>query len=434
MATRSFMFRAFVLLAVFAVLAAQCAPAPTATELPPAEPTKAEAAAEPTKAEAAAEPTKLTLRIGRFPYGAGAAFVTAYMRDEKLVEKAGAELGYDLTVEWSEFPTAVPVTQALAADKLDIGPMGSTAGLNLINNDQPVTPISNAEGHFKVLLVTRPDSGVRSLEGLKGKTVATIVGSDLYNILGQMLLGTFGTAEPEEAGVGIVNVDTPAQLAAVPQGADASIVTLPSFLKAEEEVGTVPVVNSYGYTESYYKGELGEGAGILLPAAEKSVFWPEGFYGHRALFVARDAIIQEHPKAVAAFLIAQQRAIAELSQWDPADAAALSEADWGLPAEKGKQIVENDLLMTRGWSFLTEGDANILYLQTELLAKNEVFEEPMSWDKLKTYLAKSGEAAKIAWEALGEKPSMEVMLDTSKDNRGHPTWETDQWAATPKGQ
>jgi len=397
------------------------APAGAAVAAPTAEPVAVATAAPAAKA--------LTLRIGRFPNGAGAAFVTVYMRDHQLIEKAGKELGYDLTVEWQDFPTAVPVVQALTAGQLDIGPMGSTAGLNLIAGGQAVTPISNAEGHFKVVVVTRPDSDVRSLEDLKGKTVAVAVGTDLYNIFAEMLLGTFGSADPAQAGINIVNVSTPAQLAAVPQGSDAAIVTNPAFLKAHDEVGTVAIVNSYGYTESYYKGVLGEGAGLLIPSAEKSVFWPEGYYGHRALFIARDAVIKENPKAVAAFLVAQQRAIDALRQMSAEEVAALCEKDWGLPAAMGKEIVSNDLLMTRGWAFLTEGDAKVLNLQVGLLVKNEVIKEAIPWATLAEYLGKSGEVAKIAWETLGSKPSMDEMLDISIDKRGNPTWETAKWVA-----
>ena len=41
----------------------------------------------------------------------------------------------------------------------------------------------------------------------------------------------------------------------------------PAFLKANAEIGTVGIMNSFGYTEAHYKGPAGEGAGH--PAARR---------------------------------------------------------------------------------------------------------------------------------------------------------------------
>ncbi len=50
---------------------------------------------------------------------------------------------------------------------------------------------------------------------------------------------------------------------------DAAVLIYPAFLKAQAELGTVGIMNSFGYTESHYKGPAGEGAGILLAVGQE---------------------------------------------------------------------------------------------------------------------------------------------------------------------
>ena len=50
---------------------------------------------------------------------------------------------------------------------------------------------------------------------------------------------------------------------------DAACAIYPAFLAAES-TGTVAVMNSFGYMEDYYKGPLGEGAGLMLPSVKTS--------------------------------------------------------------------------------------------------------------------------------------------------------------------
>jgi ABC-type nitrate/sulfonate/bicarbonate transport system substrate-binding protein len=390
------------------------------------------AAAQSDGASASEEPQleAVTINVGRFPRGAAAAFATQYMINEGLIEEAGRELGLDITVNWQNMANAVAVAQALTAGDLDVGPMGSSAYLGLVAQNQPVTPISLAEGHFKVLLVVHNDSPIRTLADLEGKTVGTIVGTDLYNVLAEMILAEFGTADPAEAGIQIANIASVPQLATVPQGVDATIVTIPSFLQAQTlGLNVVGVVNSYGLSEEYYEGPEGTGAGHTIESATESPFWPEGFYGHRAIFVARDEFISDNPDAAAAFLIAQNRALAAINGMDPMDVADIVSADWGIVKEKGGQIVADDLLTQRGWAFITEGDAKVLLLQSDLAAQSGAIPQALTWDALLAALDKGAAVAQMAWEANDQAPSEEEFVDTSADARGLPTWQSADWTA-----
>ena len=89
--------------------------------------------------QASDELIPLTLSLGRFPGGAGSAFVSQYMINEDLVEEAGREFGYDLDVEWLNMANAVATAQALLSGNLDIGPMGSAAYISLVVEEQAVT-------------------------------------------------------------------------------------------------------------------------------------------------------------------------------------------------------------------------------------------------------------------------------------------------------
>ena len=98
---------------------------------------------------------------------------------------------------------------------------------------------------------------------------------------------------------------------------DAAIVIHPAFLKANTEIGTVGIMNSFGYTESHYKGPAGEGAGILLESVKKSPFYPDGYYLHRSFWISGDKIVKDEPGASStAFAMAQQDAVAKLSAMD----------------------------------------------------------------------------------------------------------------------
>ena len=370
----------------------------------------------------------VTMNVGRFPKGAAAAFVTQYMINNHLIEDAGQTLGLNITVNWSNQANATSVAQAMLGTTLDIGPMGSSAYVGLIAQNQAVTPISIAEGHFKFVLAVQKTSPIHSLADLKGKTVGTITGSDLYNVLAEMLLAQFGSADPATDGVQIANISSVPQLATVPAGTDATIVTIPSFLQAQAlGLPVTAVVDSYGMSEDAYNGPEGQGAGHIITSAQSSPFWPDGFYGHRAVFIARDAFLQQNPKAVEAFLIAQNKAIQAIQGMDPQAVASIVASDWGIVPATGQQIVKDDLLVQRGFTFITEGDAAVLSLQSQLAAQAGSIASPVGWDALKAALLKGADVSKAAYDALGDQPADSVFLDTSKDVRGYPTWEATSW-------
>ena len=114
--------------------------------------------------------------------------------------------------------------------------------------------LSVGEGHFRFVLATRKDSPIRNIADLKGKTVGALLGGDPYNALSQMLRFELGNPDPKAHGITVVNTPTQAQAATIPTGMDAAVLIHPAFLKANAELGTVGIMNSFGYTESALQG------------------------------------------------------------------------------------------------------------------------------------------------------------------------------------
>ena len=226
---------------------------------------------------------EVKVSVGRIPWAAANSPITQYMIENRLFEARAAEFGYRLTVDWRDYPTALPMVEAIVGNNLDIGMWGNTPIIRAIANKLPVSLLSVGEGHQRFVIATRSGSPIRNIQDLQGKTVGTLLGGDPYNAFAQMLRWELGSANPRDHGIKLVNIPTLAQAAQVPAGLDATSAFYPAFLPAQA-TGSVAVMNSHGYTESHYKGPLGEGAGILLPSVKKSPFYPDGYYLHRSFW------------------------------------------------------------------------------------------------------------------------------------------------------
>src|SRR6478609_145336 len=295
--------------------------------------------------------------VGRQPWAAGNSPVTKYMMDNKTFEGFAADAGYDLTVDYRDYPSAAPQVEAFVSGNLDFGMWGNTPIVRLVAQNQPIQIMTVGEGHFRFVLATRKDSPIRNVADLKGKTVGALLGGDPYNVLSQMLRYELGNADPKAFNITVVNTPTQAQAATIPGGMDAAVLIYPAFLKANAELGTVGIINSSGSTESHYKGPAGEGAGILLPSVKQSPFYPDGYYLHRSFWIGSPTILQSDPAIVTAFVAAQQDAVTKLSAMNGADVSQLSRKYWELEPSLGAKVVGDEVLFQRGWVWPTEGDA-----------------------------------------------------------------------------
>lgn len=368
--------------------------------------------------------------VGRQPYAAGNSPVTQRMIDNRMLEKAAADLGYDLSVDWRDYPSALPMVEAFISGNLDIGMWGNTPIVRLLAQGQPINVLSVGEGHMRFVLLTRKGSPIRSIADLKGKTVGALVGGDPYNALSQMLLCELGNADPRAFDIRIVNTPTQAQAASMPDGMDAAVAIYPAFLKAQAEIGVVGIMNSFGYSEAGYDGPAGKGEGHLLPGAKKSKFFPDGYYLHRSFWISSDRIVGADAGIGEAFLVASQRAVAELVKEQPGDVAKSVQKYWGLDPALGARVVADEVLFQRGWTWPTEGDAAAITQISQFMVEGKLIPKPLEWDKVKSAFAKAGPLLRKAYDATGKVPAESGFTDQkAKDLRGLPAWQADQWKA-----
>lgn len=378
------------------------------------------------RGQGALKPLKVS--VGRIPWAAYNSPMSQFMINNKLFEKHAADLGYAVTVDWREYPTALPMVEAIVGNNLDMGMWGNTPIIRAIVANLPISLMVVGEGHLRFVIATRKGSNIRSMQDLKGKTVGALLGGDPYNALAQMLRHELGSPNPKDHDIKIVNTPTLAQAAQVPTGMDATIAIYPAFLAAEP-TGSVAVMNSFGYTEDYYEGPLGKGAGIQLPSVKKSAFYPDGYYLHRSFWLVRNKIAEEHPKVVVAFLSAQQEAVATLSKTDPGEVSQLVKQYWQLDSAAGTKAVKDDVLHARGWIWPTENDARAVLEVSKYLVDAKVIDKPLAWSQVKNAFALTTPLVKEAYERSGNKPDATEFTRTDvNDLRGLPLWDSAKWA------
>jgi len=213
----------------------------------------------------------------------------------------------------------------------------------------------------------------------------------------------------------------------VPAGMDATLAVYPAFLKAQA-TGTVAIMNSYGYTEGHYDGPEGKGAGILLPSVKNSPFYPDGYYLHRSFRIVHNSLVEKHPNLVLAFLLAQQEAVAVLSESDPGVVSQLVKSYWGLSPAEGAKVVRDEVVFRRGWAWSTEGDALSLLATSKMIAGAKIIPEPLNWAQVKSVFVKTAPVVKLAYDRLGAKPALaEFQSARVGDLRGLPSWEMQRW-------
>ena len=95
-----------------------------------------------------------------------------------LMEAAGVLKDLPYKIEWSEFPAAAPLLEALNAEAIDTGIVGDAPFTFAVASGAPIRAIlaTRAEQDGLAVLV-RPDSPVQSFADLKGKRIGTGRGS-----------------------------------------------------------------------------------------------------------------------------------------------------------------------------------------------------------------------------------------------------------------
>lgn len=369
-----------------------------------------------------AQAVKMTMGVGLTNDGAPLVFA---MQKEKLLEQAAQELGLTLDAEYLNFPVLLRMLQGLAAGQLDIGMLGSTPTIRNLSQPNPAVPIAIAGGGIKFPLQVPPGSPIKKLDDIKGKTVLTIVGSDLHLVFNLMLQAHFGTDDPKALGISVKNIQAFAELTRAQPGIDAVLNVEPAAQGAGNSGQLVNLLLNDGTTGPAYDGPEGKGAGHKVASFAKTAFAPEAYYPHRIWWVARQEFLERNPKAVVALLIANARATTLVTKMSPDAVIDLAAQDWFSDRAAQRPYVENILYRRRGWSWITEGDARTLVGLSQV---KSIYQQSLTGDLVKKLLRVGAPFSKEAWERVGQDPKPEAFVDaTAPDIRGLPVWEIDRW-------
>src|SRR5437762_6068025 len=104
--------------------------------------------------------------------------VTLRVGDQKggnrsLLEISGYAKDLPYKIEWSEFPAAAPILEALNAGALDVGYTGDLSFLTVYAAGAPIKAIGGTRSDARTqAILVRQDSAIKSVTDLKGKRLA----------------------------------------------------------------------------------------------------------------------------------------------------------------------------------------------------------------------------------------------------------------------
>lgn len=95
-----------------------------------------------------------------------------------LLESAGALDGLTYDIQWTEFPAAAPLAEALNAGAVDSGPIGDAPAIFALAAGTRIRLIgANRSDPYGTAILVRPDSPLRQAADLKGRSIGTNRGS-----------------------------------------------------------------------------------------------------------------------------------------------------------------------------------------------------------------------------------------------------------------
>lgn len=343
------------------------------------------------------------MRVGWNPL-AGASAITATMQQQKLVEKAARQHGYDLEVNWVQFLSGPPATEAMVAGRLDIDLDVASAALNSrMKNGVPFSVLGTHASHLSNAIMVRPGGGVDDVAKLAGKTVALPIGTSAHYTLAAVVAAVLGKTI-SEAGIRMVNM-APSEGIKMPAGVDASVVWVP-IRYLGPSLGTAELlVDADGWT-----GKGHRTPGVRLPEVQKAWGWPEGFFVDRLYVSARNDFVKEHPDLAKAFLAARWSA-QDIVAGNFEQSLTVANSFWKQPPDVAKlsfcAYPEN--LNIRNAPIVLEADALALIKTSEFFASSGLVDKPLSWDALKPFLAPTASIQREVWEGRKSQPSLEML-------------------------
>ena len=136
---------------------------------------------ETSKAEASSESREIRLAIQ--PSCAFIPFIIA--RQTGWIDEAMKEIG--VNVVWTDFESGPPMNESFAAGQQDIGVIGDVPAVSAVAAGQQNVYIAAEEGGSFIAVLVRDDSGIETVEDLKGKKLGITIGSTSQNFVQKLL-------------------------------------------------------------------------------------------------------------------------------------------------------------------------------------------------------------------------------------------------------
>lgn len=355
----------------------------------------------------------------------GSALVGA-MQQGDLVTKAATELKTALDLEFLDFQVLLRMLQGIVAGQIQIGMLGSTPLIRMLATPNPAIPIALAGGGVNFPLMVPPGSPIHTLQDLPGKTVLTLVGSDLHLVLLLMLRAEFGHDDTRKLGITLRNAQAVTEVGRRQSGIDATAGSEPFGYAAERTGELVTLLRDDGSTGAAWDGPEGKGAGHTIASFKNAMFAPEAYYPHRIWWTVRQDFLEQHPDEVAAFLAANARAAEQMAA-APADRVIdVGGAKWAGEREDQRRFVDRILWRRRGWAWATEADVRSLIL---LSSVKSIYETELKPADIHRLVRLAAPATRKAWDLVGQQPALATFTDPkAADVRGLPIWEVERWS------
>jgi len=222
---------------------------------------------------------------------------------EEEFEKANA------TVAWQEFQSSVPLLEGLVSDRVDFSFIGDGTVVTgkAANSPFTVIGVTGVEGNQNSVIV-KPDSPIKSIADLKGKTIAVSKGSSAHIFLVKAL---------EKNGL---------------KESDVKIVQLqpdeanPAFQTDR--------VDAWGIWDPFVTIETQAGRARIVESVKTMNFVAP------ALMIGRDKFLKEHPDLASLYLKVYQKAV-EWTRDNKDEAAEILAAERKMDKALVKTILDN---------------------------------------------------------------------------------------------
>ena len=258
----------------------------------------------------------------------------------------------DMDVEYRQYDAGADVNQAVAAGSVDIGLAGSTLVANGIATGLPyeVPWIYDVIGDNEALVA---QDGISSIEDLKGKKVATPLGSTTQYSLVEALK----QAGVDPGDVKILDMEPPDALAAWKNGSiDAAYVWHPTLQQMIDDGGKVLVTSGDLAKEGVVTADLG---------------------------IVSSDFAKEHPDVVSAWLQAENRGV-QLIKRDPQKAAQIIADEFDTDAATIKTQMKDLIILPGGKQLSAEhlgtsdnpgAMSDTLFTTAEFLEDNDLIDD-----------------------------------------------------------